>query len=125
MFSEPYPKKITTRIRIAGQNFFYLNMLIWLLIFFWDLHGAVNALESKVQEQRGGSVLLHPGPDDSLSSAGKQVSTVFSKSRLIYFIIIPEVISKGERFRGGCPHVARVKQSSCPEAVVRIKTPPS
>ena len=110
---------------MAGQNFLiYLNMLIWLLIFFWHLYGAVNTLESKVQEKRGGFVLLHPGPDDSLSSAGKQVSTVFSKSRLINFIVIPEVVSKGKRFRGGWPHVARVKQSSCPEAIVRIKTPP-
>ena len=69
-------------------------MLIWLLIFFWDLHRTVNTLESKIQEQRRGFVLLRPGPDDSLSSAGKQVSAVFSKSLLIYFIIIPEVISK-------------------------------
>ena len=83
-------------------------MLIWLLILFWHLYGAVNTLEGKVQEKRGGFVLLQPGPDDSLSSAGKQVSTVFSKSRLINFIIIPEVVSKGKRFRGGWPHVARV-----------------
>lgn len=99
-------------------------MLIWLLILFWNLHGAVNTLESKIQEQRGGFVLLHPGPDYFLSSAGKQMSTVFSKSLLSNLIIISEVISKGQRLSGGCPHVAGVKQTSCPEAIVRIKTPP-
>ena len=99
-------------------------MLIWLLILFWNLHGAVNTLESKIQEQRGGFVLLHPGPDYFLSSAGKQVSTVFSKSLLSNLIIIPEVISKGERFSSRWPHVAGVEQSSCPEAIVRIETPP-
>ena len=99
-------------------------MLIRLLILFWNLHGAVNTLECKIQEQRGGFVLLHPGPDYPLSSAGKQVSTVFSISLLSNFIVIPEVISKGVRFSFGCPHVGGVTQSSCPEAIVRIKTPP-
>ena len=99
-------------------------MLIRLLIIFGNLHGAVNTLKSKVEEQRRGLVLLHSGSDDFLSSAGKQVSTVFPKSLLSNLIIIPEVISKGERFSSRWPHVAGVEQSSCPEAIVRIETPP-
>ena len=122
MFCELYPK--TEGSHIEKTHFLDLNVLIRLLIFFGNLDGAVDTLESKVEEQRRGLVLLHSGSDDFLSSAGKQVSTVFPKSLLSNLIIIPEVISKGERFSSRWPHVAGVQQSSCPEAIVRIKPPP-